>query len=99
MTYGDLLDLLQSEHQSFEKSLKDILQRDRSLRNLQRLINETQGKIRQAQLPLTADSPITSEERSKELTITDETYANLQRSLNRQKKILSIYRKNQKRSS
>lgn len=90
MTFGELEQALLNEQTILVNSLKDLPEkRAKSLHSL----NESLGKIRQGYLPLTADS-----QRNLTFSISDNTYSLLQRSLNRQKKLLSLYRKQYSKS-
>lgn len=85
MTFGELEQALLNEQTILVNSLKDLPERRaKALHSL----NESLGKIRQGYLPPTADS-----QRNLTFSISDNTYSLLQRSLNRQKKLLSLYRK------
>lgn len=85
MNLNELREALSNEQRNFDSSLKEVLEKRVQL---QKRLDELLGKKRTAYSPLTAEA-----EASKAVPISDTTYSELQRSLNRQKKLLSFYRK------
>lgn len=85
MTFRELELALLNEQTNFCQSLKEQPERRaKALQGIEKIL----GKIRSGYPAPTAES-----QRDLAFRISDETYSDLQRSLNRQKKLLSLYRK------